>query len=706
MRLVLIPGLVLATALHAQSPRFIHLDQFGYLPGAEKVAVCADPREGFNAADAYAPPGHLVLERMADGARLARFAVQDHGSGAVHEGSGDRGWWVDFSAWTLPGTYRLVDTVTPAVSPSFRISDTVYRPVLRAAGRMFYHNRCGTAKPAAYAGSAWADAASFLHPGQDAECRFIGDPGNAALARDLRGGWFDAGDYNKYVPFAVGAVHDLLWAYREHPLAFTDDWNIPESGNGIPDLLDEVAWELDWLLRMVDTDGSVPIKMGSRNYAENVSAPPSANTDPRFYGPDCSSSALSAWLMLTEAALVFRDVPGRTAYADTLAAVADRCWAHLRPILALGDAGFDTDCDDGSIVAGDADRTVEEQRALVVAGGLRYHALTGDTAALRMALDLAYTVPPLSTGYWDPYPMVLIDALLEEAGAGGAAFRDAVRASLESDVIDNDQGFWGFQEDDLYRAYMPPWSYHWGSHRARAGYGLLQRLVLREGLAPTRQDALRRAAAETVHAFHGVNPLGLVYLSAMGPFGAEHGVTQIYHTAYPDGSPWDQAGVSAYGPPPGFLVGGPNAWFSDPSVVPPAGQPRQKAYADRNDDWPIPSWEISEPAIYYQAAYVRLLAAYAERPAGPSGAGPAGPVAAGRLDVRPLPCRERCRVRLPSAEGQVRLSGSDGSEWGSWTVGGPELELDLRDAPAGLYVLQWHDARGHLAGTAVVPVPR
>ena len=68
--------------------------------------------------------------------------------------------------------------------------------------------------------------------------------------------------------------------------------------------------------------------------------------------------------------------------------------------------------------------------------------------------------------------------------------------------------------------------------------------------------------------------------------------------------------TSLYGPAPGYVVGGPNQNFSIGSIAPPSGQPIQKSYLDWNGGWPQNSWEISEPAIYYQSAYIRLLANY------------------------------------------------------------------------------------------------
>ena len=77
-----------------------------------------------------------------------------------------------------------------------------------------------------------------------------------SLIKDLRGGWYDAGDFNKYTTWTARYIIVLLHAFEEHPQAFSDDYGIPESGNGIPDILDEVKWGLDWLVRMQNADGS------------------------------------------------------------------------------------------------------------------------------------------------------------------------------------------------------------------------------------------------------------------------------------------------------------------------------------------------------------------------------------------------------------------------------------------------------------------
>ncbi len=68
----------------------------------------------------------------------------------------------------------------------------------------------------------------------------------------------------------MDVVVPLLMAYELNPSVFGDDWNIPESGNGVPDILDEVRWECDWLLRMQMPDGSVCNRVTERTSKPGV----------------------------------------------------------------------------------------------------------------------------------------------------------------------------------------------------------------------------------------------------------------------------------------------------------------------------------------------------------------------------------------------------------------------------------------------------
>ena len=144
------------------------------------------------------------------------------------------------------------------------------------------------------------------------------------------------------------------------------------------------------------------------------------------------------------------------------------------------------------------------------------------------------------------------------------------------------------------------------------------------------QDDYRNAGLAYLNYLHGVNPLGLVYLTNMERYGAEKSVSEIYHNWFVNGSKeYDSTKTSTYGPAPGFLVGGPNPGYERdeccktkcggygakmckrPVMSPPAGQPPMKSYAEFNDGWPLNSWSVTENSNSYQTAYIRLLSKYA-----------------------------------------------------------------------------------------------
>ena len=99
--------------------------------------------------------------------------------------------------------------------------------------RVFYYQRCGMPKSAPYAQTGWTDGSCHLGSLQDTDCRLYNNL-NSSTSRDLSGGWHDAGDYNKYVNFTFETMIDLMLAYAENPSVWGDDYNIPESGNGVP----------------------------------------------------------------------------------------------------------------------------------------------------------------------------------------------------------------------------------------------------------------------------------------------------------------------------------------------------------------------------------------------------------------------------------------------------------------------------------------
>jgi hypothetical protein len=123
-----------------------------------------------------------------------------------------------------------------------------------------------------------------------------------------------------------------------------------------------------------------------------------------------------------------------------------------------------------------------------------------------------------------------------------------------------------------------------------------------------------------------VNPIQLVYLSNMYAYGGDNCVDQMFHSWFRDKDPkWDDARTSEFGPAPGYVTGGPNKSYCDGNESPPhrcrnsrlRKMPPGKAYLDFNTAWEPSaaydeSWALTEPAIYYQASYVRLLSKFVD----------------------------------------------------------------------------------------------
>jgi len=578
----------------------ICVDQFGYLPDGSKVAVISDPQKGYNANDHYTCGSKLEV-RDRSGKTVFTGAATAWRNGATHEDSGDKGWWFDFSTVTGSGQYYVYDPSTKERSPLFRIGEQVFKPVLMAATRMYYYQRLGTPITERYAQGPWVDEAAYL---QDKHARYVNAKDDASLERDLSGGWMDAGDTDKYPPFNGDVIHPLLYAYTANPKVFTDDFGIPESGNGLPDILDEVKYQLDWLERMQDTDGSVPVKMGHVDY--NGKYPLSQDNRTRYYGPKDSGAAIFTSAIFAHASRVYAKFPAWKSYAAGLRERAIRSWdwyqTHPRTFKS----------DTGEIKSGIANRSAEEQDRMEAYAAIHLFALTGEEkyqAAIKKKVGASRQ---LSEYLWSPYEVGASESLVDYIGLPKADPDIVARIKGQLAKSAMSDHFAPGPDADLYRAWMEPTNYHWGSSTVRSSWGVVAILAANYGGVDSATHArLMQRAADMLHSFHGVNPLGVVYLTNMGKYGAEHSLQSMYHQRYGENTPF------SHNPPPGYVVGGPNQSFAGkaaaghPSIDWIRAQPRGKAYADFNLNWPESSWELSEPAIYYQAMYVRLIAAFA-----------------------------------------------------------------------------------------------
>lgn len=320
---LLVAGLCLGNAhsrVQAQTlTENIRLNQVGFYPGGPKVAVVVGK----------VPAGTFFVKT--DPGRKTVF-TGTLSAEQLNEFSKKPSRVADFSKFQKEGRYVL-EVPSLGYSYAFEIRKDVHRQVAAAAIKGFYFQRMGTDLPERYAGK-WhrpaghADGKALIHPSATS----AGRPAGTAITSSR--GWFDAGDYNKYIVNSGITMGTLLSAYEDFPAYFkSQQLHIPESGNQVPDLLDEALWNLRWMLSMQDPgDGGVYHKLTNASFDPMIM--PHQATKPRFAVQKGTAAALNFAAVMAQASRVYkpfgREFPG---LADTCLAAAGKAWewARLHP---------------------------------------------------------------------------------------------------------------------------------------------------------------------------------------------------------------------------------------------------------------------------------------------------------------------------------------------------------------------------------------
>jgi endoglucanase len=595
----------------------IAVNQYGYLPDAQKIAVIAHPQIGYNSEVSYDPPASFQVRESGTNDLLLEVEATPWNGGTVHAQSGDQIWWVDFSSISTPGSYYLYDADNGYRSAVFEIDPCVYGEVLRHGIRAFYYQRCGTPKAMSFAATPWTDASCHLHPSQDSDCRLYNN-NDPSTSRELSGGWHDAGDYNKYVNFTFEPLLDLCDAYSFYGL-WDDDLQLPESGNGVPDVLDEVNYELMWLSKMQNSDGSVHCMVGAQTYDSN--SPPSTDLTTRVYGPTTTAATYSTAAVFARASLVMPEF----LVAEYLPRAIDAWnWANAHPDITFYNSGI--------IVSGEQEPSAYETWSRRLTAAIYLFAATGDVT-YRTVIENEYLQAHLMQwSFVYPFESALQNALLYYAHNVDPI--DPVAEEIKSTYL---QSVTTWNEDlmpavvnqtDAYRAYLSDQNYTWGSNTTKARLSHIYQNMRHYGMDPDNDWLYTQASQGVIDYFSGVNPNQVCFQTNMSASGAEQSCNSIYHGWFHDGSnQWDEVGVSTYGPAPGFVPGGVNPTYSldacclsdcgsaganalcdATQVTPPLNQPVQKSWRDWNTSWPQNSWTVTEIGIYTQAAFIKMLA--------------------------------------------------------------------------------------------------
>ncbi|AIE84447.1 cellulase [Fimbriimonas ginsengisoli Gsoil 348] len=214
----------------------IKVCQVGYLPEETKFAVVT------------ASASQAVVRRAGDGKAVLTVTP---GPERVDSDSGDAVREVDFSKLTKSGTYYL-EVPGLGTSYDFRIGKDVFAHSFRLAMRAFTGQRCGTAVSLA------PDFPEYHYPAcHTGDAQFHVSSGKTGV-KECTGGWHDAGDFGRYIVNSGITTGTLLWAYELNSKKLGKiRLDLPESGNGVPDMLNEIRWNLEWMLKMQDSDGGV-----------------------------------------------------------------------------------------------------------------------------------------------------------------------------------------------------------------------------------------------------------------------------------------------------------------------------------------------------------------------------------------------------------------------------------------------------------------
>ena len=272
----------------------IRINQVGFAPEQEKTAtidVCA--------ADA-APCAVAILSEIGDTVWTGMASAT-----MLNSVSGKPRQIVDFSSLTTPGRYSLqVSSPHHCIASSpFTISPRPYRFLTRQALRAFYHQRSGMATEEPYA-EGYARAAGhpdnhvLVHPSAATDER----PANTVIASP--GGWYDAGDYNKYIVNSGYTMGVFLMAYEQQPAYYdTLSLNIPESSLPVPDMLAEAMYNIRWMLTMQDIDGGVYHKLTTPEFESFIR--PDECRKPRYVVLKTTAAALDFAATMALAARVY-----------------------------------------------------------------------------------------------------------------------------------------------------------------------------------------------------------------------------------------------------------------------------------------------------------------------------------------------------------------------------------------------------------------
>ncbi|MFP2997015.1 glycoside hydrolase family 9 protein [Spongiivirga sp. MCCC 1A20706] len=527
----------------------IRINQVGYYPNAPKKAI------------------------IIDGSNLKTYSLVDlELNTIVFEGNltesttwelaGEQVQIADFSNFSNHGSYRIyVEGL--GYSHAFDIADDVLEEPAKATVKALYYQRASTELPEKYAGK-WARKAG--HP--DNEVTYHSSSGKKGTM-DGHGGWYDAGDFGKYVVNGAYPLGQMMTFHEQYPNFYKDNsLNIPESGNGISDLLDELKYEMNWLLRMQDDDGGVFFKLTTKRFTGMIL--PEKAADERFVIGKSTTASLNFAAVAAKSARTFKEVDPAYANSCMLAAIKAYNWAKKNPEVAFknpedvvtGEYGDDDFSQEFYWAAAELYLTTAEESYIndLRSTSVNFSFKPGESWANHMHYLGA---------------IALIDHL--EDGA--------LKTQLETEIVVAANELLGLTEKTAY--FQPISDFQWGSNSDIFNTAMIVATAYRI----TKKPQYLKTVQEIADYVFGKNATAYSFVTGFG----DKTPMYIHHR--------QSAGDAIKEPVPGFISGGPNNRKQDKDQVTyPENKAPMKAWADQEA-----SYASNEICLNWNSSAVYVL---------------------------------------------------------------------------------------------------
>ncbi|MER6633839.1 glycoside hydrolase family 9 protein [Streptomyces sp. NPDC000987] len=555
---------------------------------------------------AYLPAGPKNATLVTDATSKLPWQLKD-GSGAtvahgwtvprgVDASSGQNVHSIDFGAWRKAGQdYTLV--ADGQTSRPFDIGTGAYEQLRLDSLKYYYTQRSGTAiRDDLRPGYGRAAGHVGVAPNQgdtDVACQ----PGVCDYRLDVSGGWYDAGDHGKYVVNGGIATWELLSTYERELLARTGEPRtlrdgtlaVPESGNKVPDILDEARWELEFLLKMQVPDGQPLAGMAHHKIHDEqwtgLPLLPSEDPQKRELHPPSTQATLNLAATAAQAARLYR--PYDKAFAARALTAARKAWAAA---LAHPDLyASDSDGTGGGTYA-DSDATDEFYWAAA-----ELYLTTGEKRFADHVLNSPVHTADIFGSLGFDWARTAAAGRLDLATVPSALpGRDKVRRSV---VQGADRYLATLKAQPYGMPYAPDGNrYDWGSsHQV-----LNNAVVLATAHDITGGAKYRDGAVQSMDYILGRNALNISYVTGYGEVSSHNQHSRWYAHELDPGLP---------NPPKGTLAGGANSGIQDPYAQSKlTGCVGQFCYIDD-----IQSWSTNETAINWNAALARMASFVADQ---------------------------------------------------------------------------------------------